>query len=171
MSEFGNTLSYEGRVDLFVEKKNKTIHLATFNEGMEGISELFTRACLGYPLANWLPAFVDLTTSEGESVLHAPVQVRGASYGEMVDYADEDGTKWKFPSFDAFIITSDIHTVLTSGDYYCVLLSAGGHKLARVKLGIDAGDAGTVTFSPILTLNSGNNILIRWSLFITNKEA
>lgn len=168
--EIINSLCYKGKVDLYIQKKNnKEIHIATLNEGLQGISELFTRACLGYDTSKYVPKKIDLLNDNETSVLIKTVDLRAASF-DVVNDSTSYMNNWKYPVFDALILTENMLD-LNSGDYYLVLLSDNDTKLARVGIHISKNDSSTSQKNfPIMTLNSENNILVRWSMYLSNKE-
>lgn len=164
-----NSICYKGKVDLYIQKKNnKEVHIATLNEGLQGISELFTRACLGYDTSNYVPKKVDMVDDAGSSVLIKPADVRAVSFDVISSNDYMNG--WKYPIFDVLILTENMLD-LSSGDYYFVLLSANNTKLAKVGIHISkSNEQDSETDFPTLTLQTGNNILIRWSMYLSNKE-
>ena len=164
-----NSLCYKGKVDLYIQKKNnKEIHIATLNEGLQGISELFTRACLGYDTSKYIPKQVDLINENDVSVLVKPADIRAISFD--VVSSDDYMNNWKYPIFDALILTENMLD-LQSGDYYLILLSENKTKLARVGIHISKNDSSESEHDfPIMTLSTGNNILVRWSMYLSNKE-
>ena len=168
-----NSLAYKGCVDIFIQKKNnKQIHVATLNSGLQGISELFTRIVLNYPTDDYIPWYIDLQNSGESSILYNPAEIRARSYGIIKN--DSSYLGWKYPVFDALIKTEDIQSDVESGKYYLVLLSHNYTPLARVEIGVDIS---TLTSRqdnpndiPVLGLRSGNNILIRWSMQLSNMQ-
>jgi len=166
-----NSLNYKGKVDLYFLKKGKEIHLATLNEGLAGISDLFTRAVLGYPTDNYRPYYVDLFNEDGESMLFSPAEVRASSYGIISGETGDDAymNGWKYPVFDALIMTENMVDI-KDGIAYLVVMSKNYTKLARVAINIDyeALDNPDPDL-PILKLRAGNNILVRWSMYLSNR--
>lgn len=171
-THIGNFLTYEGKVDIFTTLRNgKQIHLTTFNEGKQAISELFTRACLGYSLQDYIPRKLDITTTGGTSILYAPVDLRAASYQTVLD-AQAPNNGWKYPTFDALILTDDISVELSSEvtEYYFKLLANNNVELAQISVNIQKTD-NVGNNANTLYVRSGNSILVRWSLFLTNMPA
>lgn len=172
----GNNLTYQGKVELFLILKNgKEVKFATCNEGLAGIADLFTRACLGYPTENFRPFYVDIVNCDsGESGLLDLVPLRASSYGvikqsEIVDPADSYIVGWKYPTFDALVTTENIINI-SSGNYYIYLLSKEKTKLARVKISVDRDSLNPSSSDvPTLNLRAGNNILIKWHMYLSNR--
>lgn len=167
-----NALCYEGKVDLFIIKGNKEIHLTTLNEGLWGISELFTRSVLGYPTQDYRPWYVDLRNQNGQSMLYGMAEVRASSFDTLSGQTGDDAylNGWKYPVFDALITTENMVSI-EQGTAYFYLLSKNYSPLARV--GINIGQAslesGTENL-PTLKLRDGNNILVRWSMYLSNRK-
>jgi hypothetical protein len=171
----GNNLTYHGKVELYLILKNgKEMKFATCNEGLAGIADLFTRACLGYPTELYRPYFVDITTESGESNLLEPVELRASTYGvikssEVVNSSDNYIVGWKYPIFDALVTTENI-VEIGSGVHYIYLLNKNKGKLARVKINVDQDSLETSNGTiPTLGLREGNNILIKWYMYLSNR--
>ena len=167
-TSIGNLLTYHGKVDIYtILKSGKQIHTSTLNHGKQAISELFTRACLGYSVLGYIPKKLDITDLDGESILYSPIELRAASYQVVEDGGEYDG--WKYPTFDALVLREDISTELSNQptQYHFNLLTSSNEILAQITVTIQsantAGDAENTLY-----LRDGNSILIRWSLFITN---
>ena len=172
----GNNLSYMGKVELFLLKQDKQIKFATFNEGLAGIAELFTRACLGYPTQNYRPYYVDIRNEDtNESALSELAELRASSFDTIKEKDIEDIEKdgyilgWKFPVFDALIENENIINIDT-GYYYIVLLSLNRTPLARVRIKVDKDSLSSKGTIPTLSLRSGNNILVKWSMYLSNRK-
>ena len=106
-----NSICYQGKVDLYVLKKNdKQVHIATLNKGLIGISELFTRACLGYSVEDSRPKKLDLINqATNKSALVNPVELRAASFNVIPNtLSNAPYGGWKYPIFDALILTSNM---------------------------------------------------------------
>lgn len=178
----GNNLSYKGRVELFYVRGGKQYKAIACNAGMQGISELFTRACLGYTLTNYRPFAVNMISADeswepGSSVLGEPQKLRASTYDVIkeTDIESEDDAYligWKFPIFDALITTENMINV-GSGNHYLQLLSLNGSELARVKIKIDVdsldGSSQQEDTVPTLPLREGNNILVKWYMYLSNR--
>lgn len=167
-----NNLNYFGKVDLYIIKNKKEIHLATLNEGLIGISELFTRAVLGYSVNDFRPWFVDLVSTDGTSMLYEPAEVRAASFDVIDGQTGDDSylNGWKYPVLDALILSENIVNI-SSGLAYIYLLSKNKTQLARVEINIEYDSLEPEESDlPTLNLKSGNNILVRWSMYLSNKQ-
>ena len=158
-----NSLCYMGKVDLYIQDKGKDIHLATLNKGEAGIAELFTRACLGYPTEKYRPYQIDLL-SGNTSMLIQPVQLRASTFDTIPDgtYAG-----WEYPIFDGLILTSNLLEI-QEGVAQIKLQSSEGINLASIDIYITKGSTNHETL-PTLHLTKNNNILIRWSMYLSNK--
>lgn len=166
-----NSICYEGKVDLYIIKKDKEIHLTTLNEGLIGISELFTRSCLGYPTTDYRPWYVDMRTEGGQSMLYAVAEVRATSFDSLSGQTGADAylNGWKYPVFDALITTENLIDI-QNGTCYFYLLSKNMTPLARVAIQVDAGALDNENSEiPTLRLRGGNNILVRWSMYLSNR--
>lgn len=166
-----NNICYEGKVDLFIVKGKKQIHLTTLNEGLFGISQLFTRACLGYQTQDYRPWYVDMKNQDGQSMLYAMAEVRATSFDTISGQTGDDAylNGWKYPVFDALITTENL-VEIQNGICYLYLYSKNQTPLARVAINIDQGALDNQNGDiPTLRLRSGNNILIRWSMYLSNR--
>jgi len=166
-----NVLCYEGKVDLYIEKNGKELHLATLNEGLSGVSELFTRAALGYKTDEYRPWYVDVRTTQGYTILYDLVEVRASSFDIVSGETGEDAymNGWRYPVFDALITTENI-VEIGNGVCYIYLLSKNYTELARVAINIDDGTLeDNPSDIPTLGLREGNNILIRWAMYLSNR--
>lgn len=176
----GNNLSYMGKVELYYVRGGKQFKAVTCNAGLQGISELFTRACLGYTLNKYKPFAVNMVMADEDwnpvqSVLGEPQQLRASTYDVIrpTDIKKEEDSYligWKFPIFDALITTENMINV-SSGNHYLQLVSANGTELAQVKIKIDVGslDGGENDGIPTLPLREGNNILVKWYMYLSNR--
>ena len=89
----------------------------------------------------------------------------------MLD-AQAPNNGWKYPTFDALILTDDISVELSSEvtEYYFKLLANNNVELAQISVNIQKTD-NVGNNANTLYVRSGNSILVRWSLFLTNMPA
>ena len=130
-----NSLCYQGKVDLYIQSKNKKeIHLATLNKGLKGVSELFTRACLGYDTSKYRPSKLDVKNSSDQSVLIQPVMLRASTFDFI---SSGEYSQWSFPIFDALILTTNMQAIETG--VYKLVLESEESEIAEVQLYITNG--------------------------------
>ena len=165
-----NEICYHGRVELIVGDDRTEIH----NEGLIGVSEIFTRAVLGYPVDLQRPYYIDFTDLSGNSVLFEPVEIRAASFdtikqGNISTDEDKYILGWKYPVFDALVLAENILD-LGVGERYIYMYSKNKTPIARVKINVISETEGSeIEGVPTLVLRSGNNILVRWSMYLSNR--
>ncbi len=159
------SLQYQGIVQVSSENSEITIH----NEGMQGISELFTRGALGYPTANYRPYYIDIQDSDGKSKIYNKVEIRALSFGEIT--ADEIEKEedaylegWKYPVFDALVLSDNFSIEDIIGTRFLVLYSKNMRPIARVQIEISDHTDGEK-----FVVVEGNNLLIRWFMYLSNR--
>lgn len=161
-------LNYTGKIEISDGESTSVIK----NSGKIGVSELFTRAVLGYPTSNSRPSKLDILDREqgGTSILFQQVGVRSGTF-EIISDEQSEYNGWKYPVLDILISGDNINiSDYSEGkDCYITLYNSVNQEFAKVKIKFmeptdSDSEEGTFYY------HSGNNILIRWYMYITNRN-
>ena len=159
------------------------------NSGGVGVAELFTRAVLGYPSSKCKPTKVDIvlgtesTLKDGEtisdlpSILFEKVPLKTCTFGVITeqtkDSPDYQYNNWKYPILDILISADNINITDYSTGRQCtvILYNDLDQVFASIEITIiepidnDFEDDGHTLY-----YHQGNNVLIRWYMYLTNRE-
>ena len=158
-------LGYKG----IVEISDGISSIKTHNSGKSAVAELFTRAVLGYPSKNKRPSKLDILDENENSLLFDKSLVRSASF-EIISSEDEYNG-WMYPVLDIIILSENLNLDDYSNGKVCylVLYNDLDEEFARVQITIKP-PVENKSNENTLYYHFGNNILIRWYMYITNKN-
>ena len=174
-----NMFGYVGVVNITDGVQSIKVH----NAGGQGVAELFTRAVLGYPSGNCKPYDLDIvdgilesedSLSEHKSILFERERIKTSSFGVIQEEIGGQYDNWKYPILDIIVQADNIN--ISSYEYpgkdcTIVLFNNMGQIFAYVPIKIiEPINNETNEQNDTLYYHQGNNILIRWYMYLTNRE-
>lgn len=155
-----NKLNYIGIVTIEVERNNKKIRKRVHNRGEEILFELFAKTLAGLDVSHLLPTFFKMSWNKDDVSYNSPLIPILSSYRPEITYIGMN-VKKNICRLQCNLPLSRIGTDnLTQEVYTLNILSKEEEILATVE----------IENSPFANLNSSDQVIILWDLYVTNFE-
>lgn len=166
-----NTLSltYKGIVNMTVEYKDRVIHSAYHNSGLDRLFEAVCKALAGYSIENERPKYLtvrgaDLTSDNySKSILYSPVSLTNIMY----EY-DKTNKSWT-TKFNGTFSASDVNITASAVKNYKYRIYLLNSKPAKNTTDNDIAYI-DITQDDMMYITAGTRAVIEWTMLFENKE-